>query len=52
VHDRSRKDHDSGQIAGNCTVDAYLTWPTMTAYFFHGDHGDRRPFDTANSQVL
>jgi hypothetical protein len=20
--------------AGNCTVDAYLTWPTMTAYFF------------------
>ena len=22
--------------AGNCTVDAYLTWPTMTAYFFHG----------------
>ena len=21
---------------GNCTVDAYLTWPTMTAYFFHG----------------
>ena len=22
--------------AGNCTVDAYLTWPTMTAYFFRG----------------
>jgi hypothetical protein len=22
--------------AGNCTVDAFLTWPTMTAYFFHG----------------
>jgi hypothetical protein len=22
--------------AGNCTVDAYLIWPTMTAYFFHG----------------
>ena len=22
--------------AGNCTVDAYLTWPAMTAYFFHG----------------
>lgn len=22
--------------AGNCTVDAYLTWPTLTAYFFHG----------------
>jgi hypothetical protein len=22
--------------AGNCTVDAYLTWPTMTGYFFHG----------------
>jgi hypothetical protein len=22
--------------AGNCTVDAYLTWPTMTAYFFGG----------------
>jgi hypothetical protein len=21
---------------GNCTVDAYLTWPTMTAYFFRG----------------
>jgi hypothetical protein len=21
--------------AGNCTVDAYLDWPTMTAYFFH-----------------
>ena len=22
--------------AGNCTVDAYLTWPTMTAYFLRG----------------
>jgi hypothetical protein len=22
--------------AGNCTVDAYLTWPTLTAYFFRG----------------
>jgi len=22
--------------AGNCTVDAYLTWPTVTAYFFRG----------------
>jgi hypothetical protein len=22
--------------AGNCSVDAYLTWPTMTAYFFRG----------------
>jgi hypothetical protein len=22
--------------AGNCTVDAFLTWPTMTAYFFRG----------------
>ncbi len=22
--------------AGNCTVDAYLSWPTMTAYFFRG----------------
>jgi len=22
--------------AGNCTVDAYLTWRTMTAYFFRG----------------
>jgi hypothetical protein len=22
--------------SGNCTVDAYLTWPTMTAYFFRG----------------
>lgn len=22
--------------AGNCTVNAYLTWPTMTAYFFRG----------------
>lgn len=22
--------------AGNCTVDAYLTWPVMTAYFFRG----------------
>jgi hypothetical protein len=22
--------------AGNCTIDAYLTWPTMTAYFFRG----------------
>ena len=22
--------------AGNCTVDASLTWPTMTAYFFRG----------------
>ena len=22
--------------AGNCTVDAYLTWQTMTAYFFRG----------------
>jgi hypothetical protein len=22
--------------ARNCTVDAYLTWPTMTAYFFRG----------------
>jgi hypothetical protein len=22
--------------AGNCTVDAYLTWPTITAYFLHG----------------
>jgi hypothetical protein len=21
---------------GNCTVDAYLTWPTMTAYFMRG----------------
>jgi hypothetical protein len=21
---------------GNCTVDAYLTWPSMTAYFFRG----------------
>jgi hypothetical protein len=22
--------------AGNCTVDAYLSWPTMTAYFLRG----------------
>jgi hypothetical protein len=22
--------------AGNCTVDAYLSWPTLTAYFFRG----------------
>jgi hypothetical protein len=22
--------------AGNCTVDAYLTWPTLTAYFLRG----------------
>ncbi len=22
--------------AGNCTVDAYLNWPTLTAYFFGG----------------
>ena len=22
--------------AGDCTVDASLTWPTLTAYFFHG----------------
>jgi hypothetical protein len=22
--------------AGNCTVDAFLTWPAMTAYFFRG----------------
>jgi hypothetical protein len=22
--------------AGNCTVDAYLIWPTLTAYFFRG----------------
>jgi hypothetical protein len=22
--------------SGNCTVDAYLNWPMMTAYFFHG----------------
>jgi len=24
------------RYAGNCTVDAYLTWSTMTAYFFRG----------------
>ena len=22
--------------AGNCTIDAYLTWPTLTAYFLRG----------------
>jgi len=22
--------------AGDCTIDAYLTWPTLTAYFFRG----------------
>jgi hypothetical protein len=24
------------KYAGNCTVDAYLEWPTMAAYFFRG----------------
>jgi hypothetical protein len=30
------KSHQPVNLAGNCTVDAGVEWPSMTAYFLHG----------------